>query len=67
MEQNAVKRAGMQLSGMQRLGTPEQLAQAEANLAEAYLERYIDRAIHDGVDAATRRKLAKKLIAGATQ
>ena len=58
------QRAGMRLSGMQRLGTPEQIAQAEADLASAYLERYIHNAIDKDVDAPTRRRLAKMLIAG---
>ena len=63
-ELNAVQRAGMRLSGMQRLGTPEQIAQAEADLAAAYLERYIDNAIDKEVDFPTRRRLAKMLVAG---
>ena len=63
-EPNAVQRAGMRLSGMQRLGTPEQIAQAEADLAAAYLERYIDNAIDKEVDEPTRRRLAKMLVAG---
>lgn len=66
-EPNAVQRAGMRLSGMQRLGTPEQIAQAEADLAAAYLERYIDNAIDKEVDALTRRRLAKMLTAGGAQ
>jgi hypothetical protein len=64
MDQNAVRRAGQTLSGMMRMGTAEQIAQAEADLATAYLERYVDNAIDKNVDAATRRRLAKKLIAG---
>lgn len=66
-EPNAVQRAGMRLSGMQRLGSPEDIAQAEADLAAAYLERYIARAIAKGVDPATRQRLAKHLVAGAPQ
>lgn len=67
MDQNAVRRAGQKLSGMMRLGTPEQVAQAEADLATAYLERYVENAIVKNVDVATRRRLAKKLIAGGEQ
>lgn len=59
-----VHAAGMHLAGVRRMGTPEQIAQAEADLATAYLERYIDRAIADGVDPATRRRLARRLTAG---
>ncbi len=66
-ERNAVQRAGMRLSGMQRLGRPEQIAQAERDLAAAYLERYIENAIAKGVDAPTRRRLAKTLIAGGAE
>lgn len=66
-EPNAVQRAGMRLSGYQRLGTPEQVAEAEADLAAAYLERYIDNAIDKGVDSRTRRALARKLSGGGAQ
>lgn len=57
----------MRLSGMQRLGTPEQIAQAERDLAVAYLERYVENAIAKGVDGAARRQIAKTLIAGGAQ
>ena len=57
----------MHLSGVKLNGTAEQVAQAEADLATAYLERYVDNAIDKNVDAATRRRLAKKLIAGVAQ
>ena len=59
--------AGMHLSGVKRFGTAEQIAQAERDLAAAYLERYIERAIAVGVDRLTRQRLAKTLIAGGPQ
>lgn len=65
--EDPVRTAGQRLSGYMRMGTPEQVRQAEVDLAAAYLDRYIDRAIADGVDTATRRRLAKKLIAGEAQ
>ncbi|MCU1391089.1 MAG: hypothetical protein JWL72_4427 [Ilumatobacteraceae bacterium] len=64
---NPVRRAGQTYSGMLRMGTAEQIAKAEAELAAAYLERYVDNAIDKNVDVATRRRLAKKLIAGGDQ
>lgn len=67
MATTAVQRAAQRMTGLKRLGTPEDVAQAEADLAEAYLERYVERAIADGVDNPTRRRLAKKLIAGSEQ
>jgi hypothetical protein len=64
---SAVHAAGMRLSGMKQFGTPEQIAQAERDLATAYLERDIERANAVGVDRPTRQRLAKALIAGAFQ
>jgi hypothetical protein len=62
-----VHAAGMRLSGMKQYGTPEQIAQAERDLAVAYLERDIERANAVGVDRLTRQRLAKTLIAGGPQ
>lgn len=59
--------AGMRLSGMKLNGTPEQIAEAERDLAVAYLERDIARANAVGVDRLTRARLAKNLIAGSPQ
>ncbi len=54
----------MRLSGLKQFGTPEQVAQAEAELAALWLDRYIDRALAAGVDRATRQRLAMKLVTG---
>lgn len=59
--------AGMRLSGMKLSGTPEQIAEAERDLAVLYLERDIERANAVGVDRLTRQCLAKTLIAGGPQ
>lgn len=59
--------AGMRLSGMKQFGTPEQVQQAERDLATAYLERDIERANAVGVDRPTRQRLAKALLAGGFQ
>ncbi len=59
--------AGMHLAGVKRLGTPEQIAHAERDLATVYLERYVERAIATGVAGLTRRRIAKTLIAGGAQ
>jgi hypothetical protein len=67
MATTEVQRAAQRMTGLKRLGTPEDVAQAEADLAEAYLERYVERAIADGVDTRTRRRLAQMLIAGEAQ
>jgi hypothetical protein len=64
---SAVHAAGMRLSGMKQFGTPEQVRQAERDLATAYLERDIERANAVGVDRPTRQRLAKDLIAGSPQ
>lgn len=63
----ALHAAGMHLSGMKQFGTPEQVAEAEHALAALWLERHIEEAIAKGVDAPTRRRLAKTLIAGGAQ
>lgn len=60
----ALAAAGMRLSGLKQFGTPEQIAEAERELATAYLERDIERANAVGVDRLTRQRLAKVLIAG---
>lgn len=52
-ELNAVQRAGMRLSGMQRLGTPEQIAQAEAEMEEQRT-RVQPRALAGVLDLAVR-------------
>jgi hypothetical protein len=57
-----LRAAGMRLGGLKRTGTPEQIREAEHVVATLWLERYIDEAIAAEVDAATRKKLAKKLI-----
>ncbi len=59
--------AGMRLTGLKRFGTPEQIAQAEADLAALWLERYVDEAIAKGVDRPTRQRLAMTLVAGSVQ
>jgi hypothetical protein len=59
--------AGMRLSGAKRFGTPEQVAEAEREVAALWLERYVQEAIAKGVDRATRHRLAKWLIAGSVQ
>lgn len=64
---SAVHAAGMRLSGMKQFGTAEQIAEAERDLAVAYLERDIERANAAGVDRLTRQRLAKTLIAGGAQ
>lgn len=66
-EPDAVQRAGRRLAGMMRLGTEAQIREAEADLAAAYLDRWIDNAIEKEVDANTRRRLARKLTAGSDQ
>lgn len=63
----ALERAGQHLSGVKLTGDPQKIAEAERGLAVAYLERDIERALAVDVDAATRRRLAKFLIAGAPQ
>ncbi len=62
-----VHAAGMHLAGVRRMGTAQQIKEAEHALATAYLERAVDEAIAAGVDAPTRRRLAKMLIAGEAQ
>ncbi len=59
--------AGMHLAGVRRMGTPEQIKNAEHALAALWLEKKIDEAIAVDLDAATRRRLAKHLVAGAPQ
>ena len=60
-------KAGMRLTGLKRFGTPEQIAQAEADLAALWLERYIDEAIAKGVDRPTRQRLAMALVTGGAE
>lgn len=67
MSAKTLHAAGMHLAGVKRFGTPEQIAQAERDLATVYLERYVENAIAKGVDGATRRQIAKTLIAGGAQ
>ncbi len=57
----------MHLSGVKRFGTPQQVADAERELAALWLEKYVHEAIAKGVDRPTRHRLAKTLIAGAVQ
>ncbi len=59
--------AGMHLAGVRRMGTPEQIKNAEHALAALWLEKKIDEAIAVDLDAATRRRLAKHLVAGTPQ
>lgn len=59
--------AGMRLGGLKRTGTPEQIRDAEHAVAALWLERYIQEAVDRGLDAPTRRRLAKMLMAGGAQ
>ena len=67
MSASPLHAAGMRLSGLKRFGTPEQIAQAEADVAALRLERYIDEALAKGVDRPTRQRLAMALVTGGAE
>jgi hypothetical protein len=54
--------AGQRLGGLKRVGTPEQIKEAEHVVATLWLERYIADTIAAGVPAATRNKAAQRLL-----